>query len=204
MGQSILDDIRISNGELPKEPVRPPMAVLNVNLIGAYFSTALAMHYFTLDAKLKGADKASKHLLFISSAMAYMPAPMQSAYNASKWGVRGLWKSLRDNQQETLPWLRTNLIAPTLTRTPMTESFHEFLAAKGFAVCQTGDVVTAGMRLICDENVVGRAVIPLPNGEAADLCDDFEGFDGGREALRILESGKVGEGPKEEGMFRIG
>jgi 5'-hydroxyaverantin dehydrogenase len=203
MGQSLLDDIRVSGEELPNAPVRPSMTVLNVNLTGVYFSTALALHYFALDAR-KGAVNGSKHLLLISSAMAYMPAPLHSAYDASKWGVRGLWKSLKDDNQERTSWFRTNLIAPTLTRTPMTEAFCEFLAAKGFGVCQPSDVIRAGMRLIYDKTIVGRAVLPLPGAEAADLCDDFEGFDGGQESLRILESGKVGEGPKELGMFRIG
>jgi hypothetical protein len=38
---------------------------------------------------------------------------------------------------------------------------------------------------------------------AIDLCDDFEGFDGGRESLKAVESGILGPGPSKWGRFRM-
>ena len=84
----------------------------------------------------------------------------------------------------------------------MTESFCDFLSSKGFAVTKTEDVVQAVMRILCDEEIEGRAVGTWPGG-AVDLCDDFEGFDGGQMALEMIHMGMLGEGPQKLGMFKF-
>lgn len=50
---------------------------------------------------------------------------------------------------------------------------------------------------------IGRAIAVFSDGVCADLCDDFEGVDGGREALKLIESGLLGQGPKKWGRFRM-
>ena len=49
----------------------------------------------------------------------------------------------------------------------------------------------------------GRAVTVTPGGDPVDLCDDFEGMDGGRESLKLVESGMLGKGPSETGRFHV-
>ena len=196
MGQSVLETIP-SPGSPPQEPQQPPNKVLDVNLIGVYYTMSLTLHYFSQ----ANGSVPKKQLVFFSSILTYTPAPLQSVYVASKAGVRALFKSLRDGAY-ALPYLRTNLIAPTLTRTPMTEPFCDFLASKGFAVSKIEDVVQAVMRILCDEEIEGRAVGTLPGG-AVDLCDDFEGFDAGQMALEMVHMGMLGEGPQKLGMFKF-
>jgi hypothetical protein len=84
----------------------------------------------------------------------------------------------------------------------MTEAFCDFLASKGFAVSKIEDVVQAVMRILCDEEIEGRAVGTCPGG-GVDLCDDFEGFDGGQMALEMIQTGMLGEGPQKLGMFKF-
>jgi 5'-hydroxyaverantin dehydrogenase len=197
MGQPILENVDPS-----KEPTEPSTRIFDVNLIAVYYTANLALHYFTRQSQQSKVTSGHlPQLILISSLMAYAPAPLQSAYNATKHGVRGLWKSLKDGESPV--GMRTNLIAPTLCRTPMTALFCDHLQAHGFAVTEVSDVVKAMMTIACDESVKGRAIAPGPNGELIDLCDDFEGLDGGRETLKVLESGMVGRGPKELGMFKF-
>ena len=156
MGSSILESTP-SPGASPQEAQQPPNNVLDVNLIGVYYTMSLALHYFFQ----ANGSVPKKQLLFFSSLLSYIPAPLQSAYVASKAGVRALFRSLRDGTY-AIPYLRTNLIAPTLTRTPMTEPFCDFLANKGFAVSKIEDVVQAVMRILCDEEIEGREVGTIP------------------------------------------
>jgi len=50
---------------------------------------------------------------------------------------------------------------------------------------------------------IGRAIGVFSDNVAVDLCDDFEGHDGGREALKLVESGLLGSGPSKWGRFRM-
>jgi hypothetical protein len=86
----------------------------------------------------------------------------------------------------------------------MTASFVEFLEQdRGFTVGEARDVVNAGIRALSDKNIDGRAVAVLPDGKCVDLCDDFEGMDAGREALKLVDSGSLGPGPTKTGRFRM-
>jgi hypothetical protein len=49
----------------------------------------------------------------------------------------------------------------------------------------------------------GRAIGCFSDGVAIDLCDDFEGLDGGRESLKAIESGILGPGPSKWGRYRM-
>jgi 5'-hydroxyaverantin dehydrogenase len=98
----------------------------------------------------------------------------------SKFGVRGLFYSLRDRATHAI---RINLVAPWIIDTPMTRA-PEFVNSEaatlskytGFAPMER--VLDAVLRFCSDERLHGRAagIFPLAN---EDLGDDLEGSFGG-------------------------
>jgi 5'-hydroxyaverantin dehydrogenase len=110
----------------PKDdPPKPSTLALDVNLTGVYYTALLAMHYF----QARVADESFKpQLCFISSLAGYGDLPFSADYSATKWGVRGMWRSLRGPRGvNSLGGIQANLIAPTFLRTAMTASFVEQL-----------------------------------------------------------------------------
>lgn len=100
--------------------------------------------------------------------------------------------------------LQVNLIAPTLMKTPMTKDFVTYLEeVRGFALGMPEEAVEIGLRLLCGHDIDGRAVAVVPGFGAVDLCDDFEGADGARESLKLIEDGHLGAGPSATGRFIV-
>ena len=86
--------------------------------------------------------------------------PGAVCYNSSKWGVRGMFWSLRNIENllgESKPKFRANLIAPTWVDTNMTRGikkrFEETNATTKFA--DVSDVTHVVMRMVSDEGVKG-------------------------------------------------
>ena len=137
---------------------------LEVNLLGTWYSTQLALHFLRFPAKdVPGAPKVqSKQLIFISSTGGYGGMHHSCDYNASKFGVRGLWYSLRHctgllghgEVEGALPF-RTNLIAPWFTHTGLISRFRGVLDRLGIRYADVSDVVDALLRCLTDEDVIG-------------------------------------------------
>ncbi|KAK6440975.1 hypothetical protein LTR95_002798 [Oleoguttula sp. CCFEE 5521] len=115
-------------------PVQPDLRVLNVNLKAVYFTTSLALHYFR-----HLSPSPAPQLCLISSLAGYLGLPFAADYCAAKFGVRGLWKTLRtDGGAREMGGCQVNLIAPTYIRTPMTAAFSDRLEASGVRVGVVG------------------------------------------------------------------
>jgi 5'-hydroxyaverantin dehydrogenase len=119
-------------------------------------------------------------------------------YSASKYGVRGLWKSLTREKYVLSEdvMFRTNLIAPTYIRTDMTASFVARLEEAGMEVGEVGDAVEGVLRVVCDEEVYGRALAICKGEKRAgdrnfDLGDDWAGGDGGTEIVKAMREGAL-------------
>jgi len=144
--------------DLPEgeDPPPPPMATLDVNLTGVYYSTNLALHYFAKGRPKEDGEK--KHILFISSLAGYIELPLVADYQASKFGVRGLWKAIR-GAGGMFGGVRTNLIAPTFIRTQMVAGIAEDLVKAGVLLGEVEDVVKVVMRCVCDSSIDGESQI---------------------------------------------
>ncbi|KAF2730902.1 NAD(P)-binding protein [Polyplosphaeria fusca] len=182
---------------LSKDPEAPPTATIDVNLTGLYYSAHLALYYFKKTAK--PGDQGSKQIMFVSSLAGYLALNQVADYVASKYGARGLWRTLRYSPEilgEDMPRFRTNLVCPTYIKTDMTQSIQPILESMGIALGEVADVVAGVMRCACDESIEGRALAIAPGKESAgdrnfDLCDDWEGVEGGRELTEHIADGTI-------------
>jgi 5'-hydroxyaverantin dehydrogenase len=186
------------SGDNVPDPEAPSAAALNVNLNGVFDTTHLALYYFK--QTLKPEEQGDKQIIFISSLAGYVTLSQRPDYLASKFGVRGLWKSFRHSKNvvsETgTPRFRTNLIAPTFIKTDMTKSSQSYLPLLGITLGEVEDVVAGVIRIACDDTIEGRAVATVtrdkvPGDRNFDLQDDYEGYDSGRELLNKIVDGTL-------------
>jgi 5'-hydroxyaverantin dehydrogenase len=138
------------------DPPKPPTLALEVNLIGVYYTALLAVHYFNVRTP---DDKFKPQLCFVSSLAGYSDLPFSSDYGAAKWGVRGLWRSLRGERGVNgLGGTQANLIAPTYIRTAMTADYAHLLVEAGVKVGEVADVVQAILRVVTDDEIDGESL----------------------------------------------
>ncbi|KAG7284353.1 hypothetical protein NEMBOFW57_010726 [Staphylotrichum longicolle] len=123
---------------LTVDPKAPNIRNIEVNLIGVYYSSWLALYYFRLPPKVPTAappattsQKPDKSLILVCSIGAYMDSPRASTYPASKFGVRGLFRSTRSRTLDL--GVRCNLLAPWFVDTPLVAPVKSALAARGSA-----------------------------------------------------------------------
>jgi 5'-hydroxyaverantin dehydrogenase len=123
---------------------------------------------------------AMKSLVLIGSLGGYMEIPLLANYNASKWGARGLFRTLR--QPLLGSNVRLNLIAPWITDTPMSQTEVVMFKLVDLSIGRIGDVVNAVGHCATDDQIAGRALAVGPY-RILDLRDDAEGMDAA-EAMR--------------------
>lgn len=158
-------------------PLEPGFTGVNVNLHAVYNTCYLAMHYFRLPRATDDAFKPA--IILIGSLASYVGYPSSSTYSMSKFGVRGLFYSIRDRATRCVPPVRVNLLAPWYIETAMTRR-PEFLRSEAGALLQMmgfapmESVVKVVMRFTADERLGGRAAGVFPLG-IEDLGDDLEG-----------------------------
>jgi 5'-hydroxyaverantin dehydrogenase len=177
-------------------PPQPAYTGCNINLQSTYNTCYLAMHYFRLPRE--PADSYKPSILFMASLAGYAGFPPSSTYSTSKFGVRGLFYSIRDRASQETPQVRVNLVAPWYIDTAINDSpaFFESDAAMivkvvGFAPMER--VMSAVLQFCADERLHGRAagIFPFAN---EDLGDDLEG----------AYSGKVLQKHMGDIMVRVG
>lgn len=138
------------------DPPKPSTLALDVNLTGVYYTALLAIHYFNTRVS---DDSFKPQLCFVSSLAGYGDLPMSADYSATKWGVRGMWRSLRGARGvNSLGGIQANLIAPTFLRTAMTASLVAHLEQAGVKVGEVGDAVEGVLRAVADDEVDGEFI----------------------------------------------
>lgn len=139
---------------LESDPPAPNMVDLEVNTIGAYYTAKLAERYFALPpSSTSTLCPDPKSLIFIASVAAYLDIPIMSSYSASKYAVRGLFRSIRPIFAQR--GFRVNLLAPWIMDTPLAVDWIKMFKAVGAPVGDVEDVYTAAMRLADDPTVNG-------------------------------------------------
>jgi 5'-hydroxyaverantin dehydrogenase len=155
----------------------PNIQNIHVNLTGTYYTSWLALYYFRLKpaSGIVVPSDTSKSLIFMASIGAYMDSPKASTYPASKFGVRGLFRSTRARAMEV--GVRCNLLAPWFVDTPLMAGLKNGMAGRGV---QMADVLgfasmescVAAASYVAVSHVHGRAFAIQPEG-IFDLKDDL-------------------------------
>jgi NAD(P)-dependent dehydrogenase (short-subunit alcohol dehydrogenase family) len=87
--------------------MKPNLKTMEINLTGLLYTVKLAFHYF----RRQPVDSARDRCLILKSSLAgYVDLPGSIQYNASKFGVRGVMRSLRRTSWKEN--IRVNLVAP--------------------------------------------------------------------------------------------
>lgn len=179
-------------------PAPPSVKAIDVNVKGTFYTATLALHFL----RSKSPESAKKKSFLIVASMAsYVDDTHNTSYTTSKFGLRGLFRSLRGAAYSQLN-LRVNALCPWGMYTPMTAPILDHLATlgivsnegKGLTLVPHEVLTQAAARTVVAEGVWGRGVAIMPEG-AVDLGDDLEGGYGG-EVLKELMGLR-----KEDGDF---
>ncbi|VUC23914.1 unnamed protein product [Clonostachys rosea] len=143
-------------------PVKPDLKIIEVNLLGSAYTSKLALHYFRRQPFAETRDRC---LILKASIAAYADQPGSPQYNASKWGSRGLMRSLR-----RVLWkegIGVNLVAPWYVRTPiLSDKTVESLQSKGVKFATVDDCAMAMLRIATNKEINGRSFAIVPRDEA--------------------------------------
>lgn len=122
---SLIDQVLAADEPSLDEDLPEPKLhrAVDINLIGVYLSTYLALQYFRLKPTDGSTQEFTKSLVLISSMMGYIDGTYNTDYGVSKYGVRGLFRSVRSLAHKM--HLRVNNIAPGYVLTPLVKRVHE-------------------------------------------------------------------------------
>jgi NAD(P)-dependent dehydrogenase (short-subunit alcohol dehydrogenase family) len=132
--------------------VKPDLRTIEINLTGLLYTTKLAMHYF----RRQPVDEDRDRCLIIKASLAgYIDMPNSPQYAASKFGGRGLMRSLR--RTSWAESIRVNLVAPWIIATPIVPSdIAELLVAAGTEFALEEDAAKAMLRIASDRSLNGK------------------------------------------------
>lgn len=88
-------------------PTKPDLKATEINLMGVLYTTKLAFHYLRRQPISSDRDRC---LILKSSLAGYFDLPGSVQYQSSKFGVRGLFRTLRNTSLRE--GIRVNLVAP--------------------------------------------------------------------------------------------
>lgn len=175
----------------------PTSRNISISTVGTLHTVTAAMR-FAMGLHLPGSpvERGDKSITILSSLAGWSGTSLHADYNASKYGLRGVFRSLLDDSKAAECPVRVNLIAPYFVRTPHTEAWVPYLQSIGVKMADIDDVEAAAMRFMCDRSVHGR-VAGVWEGGAVDLCDDLAGGHGSAVASKAVESGLL----KQSGVY---
>lgn len=180
---------------LDDEPVAPVHGAIDVNLLGEYMSTSLALHYFRLLGTGSNNDQGArqkKSLILVSSMTGYIDLPYNTDYSVSKFAIRGLFRSIRYQAHRVNA--RVNNLLPGYILTPLTKKVHQIenpnepSKATGYKLpwAPIDFVVEACAKCAVDDGVDGRSLGIFPSG-VVDIEEDVETGYGGNKILEVME-----------------
>ncbi|KKK22276.1 hypothetical protein AOCH_000148 [Aspergillus ochraceoroseus] len=153
---------------LDADPPAPTIRNIEVNLIGSYYTSWLGLYYLRIPGT-QATEPSDKSLLFCASIGAYMDSPKASTYPASKFGVRGLFRSTRAQTQQL--GVRCNLLAPWFVDTPLIAPIKNAMAARGIdmakvlAFTSIQSCVDAANYCVTNSQLHGKDGIEASTGE---------------------------------------
>lgn len=133
------------------EPIEPDLSILQTNLTGVMYTAKLAIHYCSRNGE--GNDRV---LIMTSSLAGYLDQPGSPQYCSSKWGVRGMMRSMR----RTMPpmGMRVNIIAPWFIRTRiMSDEVQKRVEDRGIVFAAKEDAAAAVLHMASNPAINGKS-----------------------------------------------
>ncbi|KAJ5754170.1 uncharacterized protein N7511_008323 [Penicillium nucicola] len=106
------------DGDKTKDPVKPDLSTLNVNLVGVVYSIKLATHYMSYTSDTASTSKGL--IVCTASNAGLYPFAMAPMYAATKAGVIGLVRSLAPSL--AVERIQINALAPAVIQTNIAPS----------------------------------------------------------------------------------
>ncbi|KAI1613928.1 glucose 1-dehydrogenase [Exophiala viscosa] len=158
-----------------EDPEEPRLKTLDVDLVGVLYTIKLALHYFRRQNALSKGEDLDQVLVIQGSLAGFLGLPGALQYSASKYGLRGVFRTLRLTEHQHK--IRVSYIGPWFIETKiMNDKTIQQLKDTDTAFATVQDCARALMRIVSDSNTSGRAFAILPRQWAAagymDLCDD--------------------------------
>jgi 5'-hydroxyaverantin dehydrogenase len=170
-------------------PKAPKSISIQISIVGS-LNTVVAATKFGMGLHRPVSEMGDKSITLLGSMAGYTGMVLHSDYTSSKWGVRGLFRSLLDDRKAASCTVRINLLAPYFVSTPLTAHLLPGLLKMGIKMADLGDVTEAALRLVSDKSIHGRAV-GIWQGGPVDLGDDLGGAFGSQVILDGVESGAL-------------
>lgn len=110
--------------------------------------------------KHPSSDSASKQIIFVGSMASYQGMTGVPSYGGAKFGVRGIFKAMRELADDVLgdgrEGVRVNMIAPSWIRSGMTDKIVPYLEKHNVTVGTPEDCARVVLRMCADKNVKGK------------------------------------------------
>ncbi|RGP69540.1 hypothetical protein FSPOR_4644 [Fusarium sporotrichioides] len=141
-----------------KEPQKPDLQVIDVNVKGTLYTAKLAMHYFvSQNGTEPERDQEDTCLILISSGAGFLDVPRSPEYSSTKWAVRGIMHALR--RTAFYYGSRVNVIAPWYIRTSILSKVQfDQVESSGVEFATSEDAGECALRILSDKSVNGRTL----------------------------------------------
>ncbi|KAM0224142.1 hypothetical protein ACHAQD_002516 [Fusarium lateritium] len=141
-----------------KEPQKPDLQIIDVNLKGTLYTAKLAMHYFISQNGTQVQDgQEDTCLILVSSGAGFLDVPRSPEYSSTKWAVRGIMHALR--RTAFYYGSRVNVIAPWYIRTGiLSKEQFDKVEKSGVEFATPGDAGECALRILSDSSVNGRTI----------------------------------------------
>lgn len=110
--------------------------------------------------KHPSSDSASKQIIFVGSMASYQGMTGVPSYGGAKFGVRGIFKAMRELADDVLgdgrEGVRVNMIAPSWIRSGMTDKIVPYLEKHNVTVGTPEDCARVVLRMCADKNIKGK------------------------------------------------
>ncbi|KAI0156999.1 short chain dehydrogenase reductase [Xylariaceae sp. FL1272] len=156
-------------------PEKPDLRTVETNLMGSLYTAKLAVHYF----RRHNAEDSSRDrcLIIKGSLSAYLDQPGFVQYNVSKFGTRGVFRTLRRTSWKE--GIRVNFVAPWYVRTPLLSAVSEYLDSQGVKWASTEDCAEVVLKVASNRTMNGRAIAIVPRVQVSEgyfdlALDDYK------------------------------
>ncbi|KAJ5630204.1 adam [Penicillium longicatenatum] len=185
-----------------KQPEKPDLATINVNLIGTLYTSKLASHYFIKqNGQRPSSSQEDTCLVLIGSGAAFLDCPRAPQYCATKWAMRGIMHSLRRTTH--FYGSRVNVISPWYVKTNiLSEEDFAHITSVGVQFAETSDASQCLLHILNDSSINGRSY--FISGKKWSLegymdlgLEDYQG----NLLLESIQEDQVKAAPVEMGLF---